>query len=353
MKRTERKLPFSQRHYRVLSPHEPLPDIEIMPNPNARFVRNIVRDTLGPRYTWRLGTRTREFAEDLPARLRNARRRLSTEPSHDEEQPVFVFSAGWRSGSTLLQRMIMANNKTILIWGEPFAHSNIHDGLTDHFRAFTHDWPPDTFFLSAAKLQDPSNTWVANLYPEVADLVSAHRSFYTNLFSEPAHRAGWTNWGLKEVRLTIDHAAYFRFLYPKCKIILLYRNPHDAYLSLSRWNLTVWRTWPDRFIASPYAFGRMWAQMVRGYLDGYKQIDAALIRYEDLDDPVAVERLQNYLGWQVPRGSEMRQIRDPEHVRTDRHLKRKSLRAIERALLNLATRAVIEDAGYREMRTGQ
>ena len=336
-----------------MSRYEPLPDLEIMPNPNDHFVRNIVHDTLGPRYTWRLRARTRKVAEDLPARLGDARRRLSTESFHDEEQPVFVFSAGWRSGSTLLQRMIMANNKTILIWGEPFPHSNIHDGLTNQFRAFTHDWPPDPYFLSATQLQGPSDTWVANLYPEVDDLVSAHRSFYASLFAEPAHRAGWTNWGLKEVRLTIDHAAYFRFLYPKCKIILLYRNPHDAYLSFSRWNLTVWRTWPDRFVAVPYAFGRMWAQMVRGFLDGYKKVDAELIRYEDLDDPAAVEHLQNYLGWQVPRASEMRQIREPEYARTDRHLKRKSLRAIERALLNLATHAVMEDAGYREMRTGQ
>lgn len=42
----------------------------------------------------------------------------------DCENPVFILSAGWRSGSTLLHRMIMADEK-VMIWGEPYAHSNI------------------------------------------------------------------------------------------------------------------------------------------------------------------------------------------------------------------------------------
>jgi len=310
------------------------------------LLRNLVRATVGPRYTWRLASRTRSEAADLPARMHQALDWISAETRRDEEQPVFVLSAGWRSGSTLLQRMIMENRKDLLMWGEPLPHCNIHDGLVNQFRAFTSQWPPSPYFLSAMKLQDPSDTWVANLYPDVDDLLKAHRNFHHTLFAEPARRAGWKSWGLKEVRFTIDHAMYLRVLYPKCKVILLYRNPYDAYLSYSHWNVTVFRTWPDRFVSAPYAFGRNWAELTRGYLEGHKRIDALLIRYEELDRPDAVARIQSYLGWPVPRSSEMRRIREPDYSKAARKPKRKSLRATERLMLKLATRSVLCDAGY-------
>lgn len=312
----------------------------------SEFLKNIVRATIGPRYTWDLAAQTRREAGDLPARLDDALRWISEETRPDDEQPVFVLSAGWRSGSTLLQRMIMENKRDLLMWGEPFPHCNIHDGLVNQFRAFTGNWPPRPYFLSGMKLQDPSDTWVANLYPDVDDLLKAHRSFHHTLFAEPAHKAGWKSWGLKEVRFTIDHASYLRVLYPKSKIILLYRNPYDAYLSYSHWNTTVFRTWPDRFVATPYAFGRNWAELTRGYLEGHKKVDALVVKYEDLDSPEAVGRMQSYLGWPVPRSSEMRRIREPDYSKAARKPKRKSLRATERAMLNLATGSVLGEAGY-------
>lgn len=312
----------------------------------SEFLKNIVRATIGPRYTWDLAAQTRREAGDLPARLDDALRWISEETRPDDEQPVFVLSAGWRSGSTLLQRMIMENKRDLLMWGEPFPHCNIHDGLVNQFRAFTGNWPPRPYFLSGMKLQDPSDTWVANLYPDVDDLLKAHRSFHHTLFAEPAHKAGWKSWGLKEVRFTIDHASYLRVLYPKSKIILLYRNPYDAYLSYSHWNTTVFRTWPDRFVATPYAFGRNWAELTRGYLEGHKKVDALVVKYEDLDSPEAVGRMQSYLGWPVPRSSEMRRIREPDYSKAARKPKRESLRATERAMLNLATGSVLGEAGY-------
>jgi hypothetical protein len=312
----------------------------------SNLLKNIVRATVGPRYTWRLASDTRREAADLPARLQQALGLISAEARMDDEQPVFVLSAGWRSGSTLLQRMIMENRGDLLMWGEPFPHCNIHDGLVNQFRAFTSQWPPSPYFLSATKMRDPADTWVANLYPEVDDLLKAHRSFHHTLFAKPALRAGWKSWGLKEVRFTIDHATYLRVLYPKCKIILLYRNPYDAYLSYSHWNVTVFRTWPGRFVSTPYAFGRNWAELTRGYLEGHERIDALLIKYEQLDSPETATRLQSYLGWPVSRSSEMRRIREPDYSRAARRPKHTSLRALERAMLTLATRPVLRAAGY-------
>ncbi|HEX4267622.1 MAG TPA: sulfotransferase [Steroidobacteraceae bacterium] len=312
----------------------------------SNFLKNLVRATVGPRYTWRLASETRREAADLQARLHQALGWISAETRLDEERPVFVLSAGWRSGSTLLQRMIMENRRDLLMWGEPFPHCNIHDGLVNQLRAFTSQWPPSAYFLSAMKLQDPADSWVANLYPDVDDLLKAHRSFHHTLFAEPAYRAGWKSWGVKEVRFTIDHATYLRALYPNCRIILLYRNPYDAYLSYSHWNVTVFRTWPHRFVSTPYAFGRNWAELTRGYLEGHERIDALLIKYEDLDSPDAAQRLQSYLGWPVPRSSEMRRIQEPDYSRAARKPRRTSMRPTERAMLTLATRSVLREAGY-------
>ena len=242
----------------------------------------------------------------------------------------------------------MKYNKDILLWGEPFTHSNIHEGLANQFRAFTSQWPPSQYFHSTMKRKALPDTWVGNLYPDVDDLVKAHRQFYSTLFAEPARKAGFKNWGLKEVRLTIDHAAYFRFLYPQCKIVLLYRSPYDAYLSYSHWNNFVFSSWPDRFIATPYSFGRHWAHLTRGYIEGHKRVKALLIRYEDLDNSDTIDRLRTCLGWPVPRSSQMQVLREPEYSKLAGRPRRKSLLAMEHALLTLATRTVFSDAGYRD-----
>lgn len=311
-----------------------------------RMLRDTVRALLGPKHTWGLSTAAERLSADLQSRLEDAFARTDRSRDSSEERPVFLLSAGWRSGSTLLQRMIMEHNADILMWGEPFAHANIHDHLLDQFRAFTRQWPPDAFFLSKMQINSISDTWTANLYPDVEHLITAHRSFYHRLFADPAVQAGRKNWGFKEVRLTIDHATYLRALYPHCKIVLLYRHPHDAYHSYSEWGLMWARTWPN-FVSTPYAFGRIWAEMTRGYLDGSARVGALLIRYEDLDKPEAVARLESYLGWPVPRSSAMQRIgRTEDAPPPTPHLRQRSLPAIDRALLNLATRGVLQDAGY-------
>lgn len=312
-----------------------------------RILRETARAFCGPRVTWGLRSCAKRMWADLPSRLEDASARIPGAKDTLGEQPVFLFSAGWRSGSTLLQRMIMAHNEDILIWGEPFAHSNIHDGLLNQFRAFTRQWPPESFFLSKMRIEKISDAWTANLYPDVDQLFAAHRSFYHRLFAEPAVQAGCKGWGFKEVRLTIDHASYFRALYPKCKIVLLYRHPQDAYRSYREWGMAWARTWPDQFISTPYAFGRIWAQMTHGYISGHSRVGALLIRYEDLDNPSDVARLANYLDWDVPTSSQMRRIsRISDPASSPQDARCATAPRIDRALLNLATRKVLREAGY-------
>lgn len=185
----------------------------------------------GPIYGRYIAARSTKEWADLPARLRDALSRVPAEAQICNDRPVFILSAGWRSGSTLLQRMIMEHNSDLVIWGEPFAHSQIWRGMTNQFRSFTEDWPPKEWFLSARKAGRLSDEWVANLYPDVARLLDAHRQFFNVLFGEQARAGGRSQWGMKEVRLTIEDAIYLRAIFPKCKLLFLYRNPRDAYLS--------------------------------------------------------------------------------------------------------------------------
>ena len=125
-----------------------------------RRVKDLFRALLGPPYSWGLQERARRTSVDLPARLQDTLDKISPEARRFEEQPVFIFSAGWRSGSTLLQRMIMEFNKNIIIWGEPFDHSNIHDNMVNQFRTLLHNGHQSASFYLRRRIGSfPTRGW--------------------------------------------------------------------------------------------------------------------------------------------------------------------------------------------------
>ncbi|MDA1050975.1 MAG: hypothetical protein O3C40_10910 [Planctomycetota bacterium] len=71
------------------------------------------------------------------------------------ERPVFVLAAGWRSGSTLLQRMLMPE---CFIWGEPYGHSGMLQSLADPLRCITEDWPEPHFFYHGERASNVAVT---------------------------------------------------------------------------------------------------------------------------------------------------------------------------------------------------
>jgi hypothetical protein len=331
---------------RPLSAHNPIPASSRPAVPwtgaiMTRPLKNLVRALFGPVGSWNLKKPSRRACADLASRLQDALARVSPQTRECDEQPIFLLSAGWRSGSTLLQRMIMEHNRDILIWGEPFDHSNIHDCMANQFRCFTAQWPFERFFLSKRDDKNLSDEWVANLYPDVDYLVKAHRRFFDSVYGEQARATGRNRWGIKEVRLTIDHAMYFRALYPKCKILFLYRHPHDAYLSFRRLEARWFRSWPDDLVNTPYNFGRHWAEMTHSFLEGHRSVGGLLIRYEDLDNPADVERLSKYLGWPVSRSSTLQRRDIGDSRGTPAKLPRP-----DRAILDFVTRKTQKAAGY-------
>ena len=309
-----------------------------------RLAGEVTRALFGPEHTWGYRQRAEREAADLPMRLEDALRWSTTAVCCSTDRPIFILSAGWRSGSTLLQRMIMQHNSKLLIWGEPFNMGHILDGMISQFKGFNAAWPKKSHFLSKRGNGVLAQQWVANLYPDVDDLFQANLAFLDRLFAQPARAAGYAQWGVKEVRWTIEHAIFLRRLYPNCKIIFLCRDPFDSYASYYRICDGWFFHWPDQPIATPYAFGRCWARLAQGYLKGHKMVDGLLVRYEDLSKPATVERLNDYLGWPVSAASSLERVTGDTADRSRGNVV--DLPYIDRFLLDMAVGRTRAAVGY-------
>ena len=142
----------------------------------------------------------------------------------DSEAPVFILSAGWRSGSTLMQRLVVSSGE-ICIWGEPLGDLALLQRLGASISSISHDFPDETSICDDERLSDLANQWIANLTPPIHYLRSCNRTFLKEWLEKPAKQIyGVSRWGLKEVRLTIDHARYLKWLFPNARFIFIYRN---------------------------------------------------------------------------------------------------------------------------------
>lgn len=201
----------------------------------------------------------------------------------DHEQPIFVLSAGWRSGSTLVQRLLMSDQNT-LVWGEVYDRSNIVQNLAKTILPFTESWPPEGYLRANGDRAALSGQWVANLYPSLSTLRNSYRALLRTLLADSALELGATRWGMKEVRFGVDEAAFLRWIFPQCKIVFVYRNPYDAYLSYKKYSpgLSWYASWPNSMVATPRAFGRHWQEKVEGFLTYASALNAHVVQYEQL-----------------------------------------------------------------------
>lgn len=224
--------------------------------------------------------------------------RFDFKPSSNE-QPIFILAAGWRCGSTLLQRLVNSNGEA-LIWGEPFANCNIVQTQAESLRSFTHNYPQDAWLLANQNSEKPLHQQeTANLYPDVANLIEGYRALLETTYKHPAIERNYHRWGFKEVRLTSVHGLYLKWLYPQAKILLLYRNPYQAFRSLyphlGKWNL--YFKWKDKEVTKAQDYGRCWYALVKGYIEDAEKLDALLMSYEQLtSDSKIMSKISSYLG---------------------------------------------------------
>jgi Sulfotransferase family len=213
------------------------------------------------------------------------------------DDPVIVLASGWRTGSTLAGRLITSSGD-ILMWGEPYHLSEVVPSITT---ALSHTGtdslrPAAIVSSDGYDLDRLEHQWIATLFPEPADLVEAYRDLLRRLLAKPAAERGFAGWGFKEVRLDATDAIALRYLFPRARMVLLVRDPHDAWASYRatgrRWQVRR----DDLPVAGPWRYGRLWRRLAQSFLDEADALGAMLLRMEDLADPAVVDRLEAYLG---------------------------------------------------------
>jgi hypothetical protein len=259
----------------------------------------------------------------------------------DDESPIFLLSAGWRSGSTLLQRLIMSDPR-VLIWGEPYDECGLIQAMADSMKAFRTGWPPQEYFYDGTPPDQLTGEWIANLFPALEDWRQSQRALFDRLFAEPAKRAGAERWGIKEVRLTAEHCHYLRWLYPKAKFVFLYRNPLEAYRSYCRYGRSWYDVFPDKPMFTPTAFGRHWRTLVEGYLDDAGVLNAILVKYEDLvSGRLSLDTIDAHLEIRVSRN-----VLEKKVGSSERRGEKARVNSLERLLLQRAAGPIAQQLGY-------
>jgi hypothetical protein len=262
----------------------------------------------------------------------------SDRPAPDDE-PLFIFSAGWRSGSTLLQRLVVSAD-THFIWGEPYHQTDTVRRLAESLIPFGTGWPPEQYIhgidSASSAGADLSEQWIANFYPPVSRLVDAHRAFLRELLAPPPARAG-LQWGLKEVRLSAEYGLYLRMLFPRSRFLFLIRDPWAAYRSY-RERPAWFERWPQAQVRTPYAYGRVWRRLAESFLAHQQALGATVVRYEDLvPGAPALDGLDRLLGTPVDRSVLDREIAG-SHKSGLRAPSALELSALNRAVQPLAAR---------------
>jgi hypothetical protein len=239
-------------------------------------------------------------AEHLPESLQFIdSQRFNDTIELDKQRPIFILSAGWRSGSTLLQRLINSDG-SVLIWGEPFGDFLPVPRLAGIVASFKKDdnhflWSYDKFSRNFV-----DNPLVAVLNSGTSALYEAHRSFHEKLLYEPVKKLGFQNWGAKWVRLSAYYGYYFKWLFPNCRIIMITRHPLKAYKSYK------YRDWytirPIHQMTNVFKFMAHWNYLASSFFKYHKQLGALLIKYEDLINKKEIlDKIDDFLSIKIDR----------------------------------------------------
>jgi hypothetical protein len=218
---------------------------------------------------------------------------------NDPEAPIFVLSTGMRTGSTLLQRILVTDPR-LLLWGEPMGQmtvvSRIAEMLSDSLSPeFLRYWQEQQPSPASPKL---SESWIALLHPPAEDFRSALRSLFDTWLGQPARRHGFVRWGFKGIRSDAANAVLLHWLYPHAKFVLLSRHPYDCYLSFADTG------WPDHFVRHPHlrvnsaaSFASEWNRIAMSWSELPEDFPALRVKYEDLiSGNFDFRKLESWLG---------------------------------------------------------
>lgn len=267
------------------------------------YLRKVVRgkSCIGELWDWRRCPRltlpnVKQLANSLTKLRAPALDAIMAE--NDREAPIFVLGTSWKTGSTLLQRMLVTDSR-LLLWGEPFGDMAIVSRIAEMLNYMSTLARIDECYIQDdVTLTRMATSWIATLYPPAADFRLGIRNLFDRWLGDPARQRGFVRWGFKEVRLGATEATLLRWLYPHAKFVILSRHPYDCYRSLSDANWpTIYYRRPDVPIDSAASFARHWNRLATSWSELPMAFPFRHIRYEDLvHSRVDLRDLESWLG---------------------------------------------------------
>ena len=208
------------------------------------------------------------------------------------QAPVFIFSSAGRTGSTLLQRLLIST-RDIMVWGE-------HDGamvaaagqLLDRLQAW--HGLTDGRQQQEAFAHHGHDAWIPNLTPSMHAFIDGLRALFTESMGAEARRLGYPRWGFKEIRHDGNAAVLLKTLFPGARFIFSVRHPAEALRSLKS---TGW--YGLHCGSDPARFASIWTANVQSLLRAAPGLGPVLIvRYEDMvaNPQVVVNAIATHVG---------------------------------------------------------
>jgi hypothetical protein len=264
-----------------------------------RFVREICYWVLREHIT---RPNVRHLAESIA--ILHADKSDSVNGKTDMQAPIFLLCTGWRTGSTLLQRILVTDPR-LFIWGEPLGEMTLVSRITELVSDYSsprnlNSWRTQPSFDNLAS-SCLATSWIATLSPRADDFRLALRSLFDRWLGEPAQRGGCARWGFKEVRLGAAEASLLYWLYPHAKFVILSRHPYDCYLSLADANYhPLYYKYPRVRVDSAAGFARHWNQLAVSWSELPEGFPCFHVRYEDLTSrKFDFRKLESWLGIEI------------------------------------------------------
>ncbi|MEZ4629198.1 MAG: sulfotransferase [Deinococcales bacterium] len=201
-------------------------------------------------------------------------------------QPIFLFAASWRTGSTLLQRMLNASDN-VFMWGEP----NFLSNLRKMYEQTSVDFEKQMFSRKNLA-KHATGAWIPRILPSEPYLQRGFRAFFDETFGEEVAIFGKKRWGIKEVRQdAVKNALFLQSLYPEAKFLFLVRDPFKMYKSVKA------KPFHKNF-KDPFKPVQVWKTNTQDFIneDLIKDLNCMLVTYEELiQDTLLISRIFNFL----------------------------------------------------------
>lgn len=202
--------------------------------------------------------------------------------------PVFVLTAGWRSGSTAVQRLIVSGGEAF-VWGEPFQTSRLLARLDRIARESTVADGASPRLIRTEEFKTAlALEWLATTNPEVEYLMTGVRDLLQAAYWTPLMATSFATWGVKEVTLTPAQIRFLLALFPDAHFVCIVRNPVDAYDSFR--DFVVRGVTPSgrpdsqlTWTRGPASYARVWRGMARTLREAQGQKNVSVFRYEDIN----------------------------------------------------------------------